>query len=267
LVFQPLGFLSGLAYLALCLLIAASCAQRKCPRDASAGPRPAENGGRLSASCLISLSSFLFLPCGALPSLLSAPVGALAVVAALAAAPGLGGREWKWARRAGAAFCLGVSLWAIARYARQRGIPGELYALDAYTATPLLGVAEAREKAGLCLLAAASLLALYGAALARLHARGVLAALAAELWMLAAIAFWICLFFPYSFSHFLAYASGSWILSVGGFLLDALVFWGKALGLEWLLSKLQEKWPRDPVHASIPLALLAPGAWLLAAPA
>ncbi|MDR1661900.1 MAG: hypothetical protein LBR95_05660 [Azoarcus sp.] len=290
--FQPLGFVSALAYLALCLLIAASRAWEKCPREGlfentsiteqSAGESSRHFLCSLSASCLISLSSFLFMPCGTLPSLLSASGGALVVVGTLAVAPGFWGGWAKtgkgWARRAGVAFCLGVSLFAIARYARQRGIPGELYALDAYVATPLMGVTDAWEKWGLHALAAASLLALCGALPApRLSARGeklpesgeaFLAALAAELWMLAAIVFWICLFFPYAFSHFLDYhAPGSWIFSVGGFALDALIFWVKALGLEWGLGRMREKWLRVPFHASIPFALLALGAWLLAAPA
>ncbi|MDR3220937.1 MAG: hypothetical protein LBU46_02860 [Candidatus Accumulibacter sp.] len=281
--FQPLGFLSGLAYLALCLLIAASGARKKCrfdfsdPAEASTIGQLAGESGQpppvsrspkssflLSVSCLISLSSFLFMPCGTLPSLFPDAGGALIALGGLAAA--LGFRGCAAMRRQGCvALCLGVSLAVIARYAQQRGVPGELYALDAYVAMPIVGVAEGGALPGVCILALASLFALRQASPARNAnplggGEALLAALAAELWMLAAIGFWVGLFFPFSF----AFGQLSEVSALGGLALNALVFWGKVLGLEWLLGKLREKWPHDtPRHASILVALLALGVWLL----
>ncbi|MDR2788327.1 MAG: hypothetical protein LBD06_08215 [Candidatus Accumulibacter sp.] len=276
--FQPLSFLSGLAYLALCLLIAASGARKKCLRDGLSGSEftirhwAGENGGRFLSfvSCLISLSSFLLMPCGTFPSLFPVSGGALIVIGALAVAPGFRG-GWKWARRQGIApLFLGVSLAVIARHARQRGVPGDPYALDAYVSMPIIGVAEGTEKAAVCILAVVSLLALRKA----LPARRFLAfgenflrdgdafpgALAAELWMLAVVGFWVCLFFPYSFTH----RPVSEISALGGLALNALIFWGKVLGLKWLLGSLREKWPRDPpLHVWVLFALLGLGVWPL----
>jgi hypothetical protein len=186
--FHPLGFLSCLAYLALCLLIAASGAWKKylrgnAPTDASTIGQLAREDDRQSSSsffptvslsssfslfisCLISLFSFLFLPCGALPSLFPFFGNALFAVGGLALALGFRGvsggggaprRQW-WAP-----LCLGVSLIVIARYAQQRGVPGDLYTLDAYVAMPIIGAAEGVGKLGVGVLAAASLLALWNA--------------------------------------------------------------------------------------------------------
>jgi hypothetical protein len=285
--FQPLGFLSGLAYLALCLLIAASGARKKCrldfsdPADACTIGRLAGEMGQpppvslspqssflLSVSCLISLSSFLFMPCGTLPSLFpDSGGGALIALGGLLAA--LGFRGWERVRRQGCVpFCLGVSLAVMARYAQQRGVPGDLYTLEAYVAMPIIGVAEGGGMPGICILAAVSLLALRQASPARRSASGgnslggeaLLGALAAELWMLVAIGFWVGLFFPFSF----AFGPLSEVPTLGGLALNALVFWGKVLGLKWLMGKLREKCPHDaPFQASILFALLVLGAWLL----
>jgi hypothetical protein len=280
--FQLLSFVSGLAYLALCLLIAVFRARKECPRESlfgnasTIGPSAEKNGRRflwsLSASC--ALSSFLFMPCGTLPSLLSVSGGALAAIGVLALALVFqGGREraGKWAHRSACVpFSLAVSLAAIAHYARQRGVPGELYALDAYVATPLTSVTDAWEKSGLYALAVASLLALYGALPTRrlpTHEgkspkadEDFLAALTAELWILATVAFWVCLFFP----HSLAYDQVSEISVLGGLALNALIFWGKVLGLKWLLRRLREKWPYDlPFHTLALFVLSGIGAWLL----
>ena len=277
---SPLSsFLSGLAYLAFCLLIAASRASR--PRDGGRGAdykppgeRSAGSDGPLRASsslsCPISLSLFLFMPCGALPSLFPVPFGALIVVVGLMAALGFLGGWGGIRRQGGVPLCLGGSLAAIAWYARERGIPGDLYVLDAYVAMPVFGVAEGVEKLGLSILAVASLLVLWRALpVRRVPASGekllsggeaLLAALAAELWRLAAIAFWVCLFFPASFA--LAEAPG--IAVLGGLALNALFFWAKVLVVEWLLGKLQGKYPRGaPFHVSILFAFLGFGAWLL----
>jgi hypothetical protein len=275
------SFLSGLAYLAFCLLIATFRARVRSLRDGAIQsgdykPPDDEQSARkspvlLSVSCLISLSLFLFMPCGALPSLFPVPLGALVVVVGLAAAPGFQG-GWKWIRRQGSVpLCLGVSLAVIARYARERGVPGDLHGLDAYVAMPLIGVAEgARALGGLGILAAVSLLFLWQALPPRrisafgenplADGEAPLAALAAELWMLAAIASWSCLFFPVSFVS----GDAPGIAVPGGLVLNAIFFWIKVLTVEWLLEKLREKYPRGaPFHASMPLAFLGLGAWLL----
>ncbi|MDR3300171.1 MAG: hypothetical protein LBU43_09295 [Candidatus Accumulibacter sp.] len=255
--FQFFSFLSGLAYLSLCLLIAASRARKKCLRDApdfsapttpftveQTGQRVAENGRPSSVllplSSLISLSAFLFMPCGTLPSSIPFSGGALIIVGILVVAPGFwGGRQG--VRRQGAApFCLGVALAAMAWYARQRGVPGDLTTLDAYVAMPIVGAAEGTAKFGVCVLAAVSLFVLRKVWPTRqsgknlLHAdTALLTALAAELWTLAAIGFWVCLFFPFSFT----FDRASGISVLGGLALNALFFWAKLSGLAWLLEK------------------------------
>jgi hypothetical protein len=271
------SFLSGLAYLAFCLLIAvfrSARSLRAAGYRPSGDERPAGNDGgpvpsspeflvSLFASGLISLSLFLFMPCGVLPSLFPVSLGASIVVAGLAAASGFRGGEG--IRRQGSVpLCFGVSLAVIARYAQERGVPGDLYALDAYVAMPLIGVAEGGDALGFCILAAASLLVLWQSSASGEQpltgSEAPLAALAAELWMLAAIAFWVCLFFPASF----AFAETSGIAVLGELVLNALFFWFKVLAVAWLLEKSRRKYPRSaPFHALIPLAFLGLGAWLL----
>ena len=253
---HPLDFLSGLAYLAVCLLIAASGARKKC------GESTPENGGargRLSLSCLISLISFLFMPCGKLPSLLPFSGAALVVIGGLIAA--LGFRGWGACRGVWVPLSLGVSLAVIARYGEQRGIPGELFTLDAYVAMPVFGAVEGMGKAGVWFLGAASLFALWASCGKKSSGgdRSPPDALAAELWALAAIGFWICLFFPFSF----AYSGGSEGFGLAGLALDALVFWGKVLGLNWGLNRWPGKFHGTWIQGAVPLALLGIGAGLL----
>jgi hypothetical protein len=288
--FQLSSFLSGLAYLAFCLLVAVSRARSRWNGASQGFDYKASDGGQsagegdgplpahpspefsflLFVSCLIFLSLFLFMPCGTLPSLLPASGGALIVVGGLLAVPGFRG-GWRRVRHQGSVpLCLGVSLAVLARYAQERGVPGDLYALDAYVAMPLIGVAEGAEKLGICILAAVSLLALWQALpVRRIPASGGnpladgearLAALAAELWMLAAAAFWVGLFFPASF----AFGGVPGITILGGLALNAFFFWAKVLAVEWFLRKLREKYPHAaPFHAAIPVAFLGLGAWLL----
>jgi hypothetical protein len=283
--FHPLDFLSCLTYLAFCLLIAASGAWKKYLRGSDltdvstigqlAGEDDRQWPPPLLISCLISLFSFLFLPCGTLPSLFPFSGNALLAVGSLALAPGFRGISggWEVARRQWRVpLCFGVSLMLIARYAQQRGVPGDLYTLDAYVAMPIIGAAEGVGKLGIGVLAAASLLALrrvggqVPSSEEKLAGPGVsktlLAVLASELWMLVAIGFWVCLFFPFSF----AYEQDSEIFGLFGLALNALFFWCKVLGLEWVLGK---KWGEErkispqgiPFHVLIMLLVL--GAWLL----
>jgi hypothetical protein len=261
-VLRSLDFLSGLAYLAVCLSIAVSGARRRCPP----GEFIPENGGPrwpLSLSCLISLLCFLFVPCGTLPALLPVPGGALLAVGGLAAASGFLAPSEGWEatrRRAWAPLSLGVSLAVIAYYGEQRGVPGDLFTLDAYVAMPIIGAAEGVGKAGVGVLAAASLFALRfpRAEEASSGGQALPDALAAELWALAAIGFWVCLFFPFS----LGYSGGPEGLGLAGPALDALVFWGKVSGLNWLLGRRRRKF-RSRVHGVILLVSLGMGAGLL----
>jgi hypothetical protein len=287
--FQLSSILSGLAYLAFCLLIAVSRVRSRRDDTSQGFDYKASDDGRsagvsdgpmrappspapkflflLSLSCLISLSLFLFMPCGALPSLFPASGGALIVVGGLAATLDFWSGRSRVARQGSSLLCLGVSLAVLARYARERGVPGDLYALDAYVAMPVIGVAEGVESLGVCILAAVSLLALWQASPAPASGgkppaggEALLAALAAELWMLAAVAFWVCLFFPASFA--LGGISGIAVLS--GLALNAFFFWAKVLAVEWLLGKLRGKYPRGaPFRIWIPAAFLGLGAWLL----
>ncbi|MDR2452217.1 MAG: hypothetical protein LBE85_10755 [Candidatus Accumulibacter sp.] len=255
-------FFSGLAYLAVCLSIAVSGARKRCPPEEST---PENSGPRrppplsLFLSCLISLLVFLLVPCGTLPSLLPVPGGALLALGGLVAAPGLlalsAGREAAY-RRAWVPLSLGVSLGVIARYAEQRGVPGELFTLDAYVAMPIIGVAEGAGKAGIGILAAASLFVLRVSFEEKPPDgdQAFPAALSAELWALAAAAFWVCLFFPFSF----AYSGGP-----EGWVLDALVFWGKVTGLNWFLGRRRRKFRSAWIHGAILLVFLEIGAGLL----
>jgi hypothetical protein len=296
--YQLLGFLSCLAYLTLCLLIAASGTEKYLrgsritedgyndPMDASTIGQFAGEGGRrplpslsprasllLSMSCLVSLFSFLFLPCGTLPSLLPVSGSALFAMGGLALALGFRGISGGWGvvrRQWEVPLCLGVSLAVIARYAQQRGVPGDLHTLDAYVAMPIIGAAEGVGKLGVGFLAVASLLAVWNALPARRvpasegeppgAGETLFVALASELWGLAAIGFWIGLFFPLSF----AYSQDSEISSLAGLALNALFFWGKVLGLKYLLEKRRENFTRNaPFPMWILAALLVPGACLL----
>ena len=147
-------------------------------------------------------------------------------------------------------FCLSVSLASIASYAQQRGIPGELYSLDAYAAMPPFGVMDGLEKLGVTILTLASLLALWEASPEKLISQTgeesfdvrdvLLLTLVYELWMLVAIGFWVCLFFP--IFHTFGYSG-----EITGFVsiaANAILFWVKVLGLNYFLAWLKEKFPR-----------------------
>ena len=236
------SILSGLAYLALCRWIAAFSLRRQGPGENS--------GWRFYASpaLLLGLSSFLLIPCGRLPALYPVPGGALIAAALLAAASGCG--RWQSGRRriitTLAPLSLAVALALMAQYARQRGVPGELYALDAYVAMPLASVAEGAARPGVWILAVASLLPVWMAL-----APPLAKTLPTEIWRLALVSYWVCLFLPFSFTY-----PPAWISLTLGLALDAILFWCKTLAIKWLLEKFSPK----ACHALILLTL-----WTLAA--
>ncbi len=293
--FYPFGFISGLAYLALCLLTAGACAWRKCHHLHQASQEAAEDLSAnstidqlarksglppvfplllsLSISGLIALLSFLFMPCGTLPAFSAASHASLAVLAGLFVSLGTQAAACGWATlrcRWLVPSCLGVSMVAMAQYAEQRGIPGGLYALDTYVAMPLMAVADGRERLGMGMLALASLLALWKAAPARPAVKNeygsdemdrvFFKAWVSQLWMLAAIGFWVCLFFPFQ----LVPDAGTGMYVLGSFAANAFLFWGKLLALNWLLGWFKEVGLRIvPFLAPVLSVLVCAGAWLL----
>ena len=247
--FRFLKLLFALAYFVLCALLAALCLRAKARAlldrapNAGAQPMPEQHtqGSRLVlslASCA-ALAAFLGIPLGSLPALLPFSWGALAVPACLALASGFAG-EWSWGgatrRQTRVLAFLGLSLALFAWYARQRGMPGELFSLDSYAATPLAGLMGWRERLGMLLLALALLLAVRDvqqdlasglAWVTRLEpgeARAAVAsALVRQVWILAVLGMAVCLFVPFS--------PASWLGMSGitGTAADSLFFWLKVL--------------------------------------
>ena len=289
---HPLSFLSGLAYLALCLLIACFCAWQKTlhfrntqtehgdtsgeftvgqfslqSEESPTFPTPSHQSiPSLFLSGLILLLTFLFLPCGILPAFLPIPYGAAFILVALFISLGIqttftavkkeGQQRWP------VPFCLSISIVSIASYAQQRGIPGELYSLDTYVAMPPIGVMGNVEKSGTILLALASLLALWKASPAGLTENKpadakivLLEALVSELWMLAAIGFWVCLFFPVSLMN--DYRGG--IAGIGNITVNTFFFWGKVLALNFLFFWSKDKFPMNRSFFTTLFVLLCAG--------
>jgi len=262
--FRLLNVLFALAYFALCALLAAVCIRAKARAlfsralDGIEQPAPGHHtqGSRLPLSLASSaaLAAFLWIPLGSLPTLFPFSWGALAVPACLALASGFAG-EWSWdgatRRQARVLAFLGLSLALFAWYARQRGVPGELFSLDSYMATPLAGLMEWRERLGMLLLALALLLAVRDVQqnlaselvqVTRLdpgEARAVVAsALVRQIWILAALGMAVCLFAPFS--------PAGWLGMVGitGTVADALFFWLKVLLADHTLWLTGNKLPR-----------------------
>jgi len=247
--FRLLQLLFALAYFFLCALLAAFCLRAKARMlldrapDGIAQPLPEQHpqGSRLAlslASCA-ALAAFLGIPLGSLPALLPFSWGALAVPSCLALASSFAG-EWRWdgttRRQTWVLAFLGLSLALFAWYARQRGMPGELFSLDSYVATPLAGYMGWGERLGMLLLALALLLAVrdvqqdLASGLARVtrlepdEARAAVAtALVRQVWILAVLGMAVCLFAPFSPAGWLGMSG------ITGTATDALFFWLKVL--------------------------------------
>ena len=221
---------------------------------------------RTLAAC-VAFASFLAIPLGSLPALLPFSWGALAVPACLALASGFAG-EWRWdgatRRQARVLAFLGLSLALFAWYARQRGVPGELFSLDSYAATPLAGLMGWGERLGMLLLALALLLAVrdvqqdLASGLARVtrlepgEARAAVAsALVRQIWILAVLGMTVCLFAPFSPAGWLGMSG------ITGTAADALFFWLKVLLADHALWLAGNKLPQLSVCRSWAQMLLA----------
>ena len=266
--------LSGLAYCAFCALCAAVCARAKlralldsAPRRESGLSAAADNiaqstpknhtqGSRLAVSLasFAALAAFLGMPLGSLPALFPFSWGGLAVLGCLGLALGFE-EEWAWnaatRRKARALGLLALALAFFAWYARQRGVPGELFSLDSYVATPLAGLVGWQGRLGILLLASAFLLAArdvqqeWASGLAGVEeleageARAVvISALVRQVWILAALGMAVCLFVPWCPAGWLG------IPGVMGIAVDALFFWLKLLLADYGLCLAENTLPR-----------------------
>jgi hypothetical protein len=213
--FHVAAILSGLAYLALCLLAAGS----RLPAPYSLSPAQPEQGRKASQACLLALPAWLCIPPGTLPAFVPTGwSGAAALVCLLVATGFAEGRRLPRDFGFHAALRLCLALAACAWHAQRRGVPGDLLSLDAYVAMPLAGVTEnAADATGLALLGLGSLRLTGDKPPDR----------AASLRHLAGLAIWICLFLPACPSRDLGLGD------LAGFALDGLYFWGKILILDY----------------------------------
>ena len=209
--FHVATFLSGLAYLALCLLAAGA-------RFKMTQPEPK---GHNVPGCLIILPAWLGIPFGTLPAFIPTGWSGVATLICLTASCSYDA-GWRVlpVSRFQAPLRLGLALAACAWHARQRGVPGDLLSLDTYVAMPLAGVTEgAISMMGLALLGLGSL-PLGG---------GVAADRQESLRHLAGLAVWICLFLPACPARDLGLAG------LPGFAVDGLYFWVKILLMDYVL--------------------------------
>jgi len=246
----------SIACFALCTLLAAACVRAKAralldhdPDESSQSePQHRTQGSRLALSlaAFTALAAFLGIPFGTLPALLSFKGwGALVVLACLTLASGFAG-EWKWdaamRRRTCVLVFLGLSLALCVWYARQKGMPGELFSLDTYVVTPLAGLMGRWERLGMLLLALVLLFAVRDvqqdlasglAWLTRLEpseARAAVSwALAGQVWILAVLGVAVCLFVPFSPAAWLGMSG------VTGMVVNVLLFWLKVLIVDHVL--------------------------------
>jgi len=193
--------------------------------------------------------------------------GGPAALGCLALASGFAG-DWRWdgaaQRKARVLAPLALSLALFAWYARQRGMPGELFSLDSYVVTPLAGIMEWQGRLGMALLASALLLAVRDvqrdmisglAQVTRLEADAaravVVSALVRQIWIFAVLGVALCLFAP------LCPAGWLGMSGVTGVAADALFFWLKVLLADHAVWLAADKLPQASVRlpsAQVPLA-------------
>ena len=268
--------LSGLACFLFCVLLAAIGVRAKVrvllervsvyesglPVIAESITQPAPNNHiqdkRLAVSMTSSavLFAFLWLPLGSLPPLFSFSWGALALLGSLAVATGLEG-GWHWdgvtRRKTLVLAWLAFSLMFFAWYARQRGVPGELFSLDSYVVTPLADIMGWQGKFGMLLLALAFLLALRGVQqdlasglvrIARLEGdearTTIILALVRQIWIFAVLGVAVCLFVPFCPAGRLGMSG------VTGIVTDVLTFWLKVLIADYALWLTPQLFARLP---------------------
>ena len=285
--FHWFEILSALACYALCALLAAVCVRAKlralldrARREASglsaaadslaqAMPKDHTHGSRLALSlaACAALTAFLWIPLGRLPALFPCSWGGLAVLGSLGLALGFG-EDWAWnaaaRRKLRALALLGLSLAFFAWYARQRGVPGDLFALESYVATPLAGLTGWEGRLGMLLLALAFLLAVRDvqqelasglAGVTSLEAGAaravVIAALMWQVWLLAVLGMAVCLFAP------LCPAGRLGMPGVTGVAADALFFWLKLLIADHALWLTANTLPRLSARAPLAQFLIA----------
>lgn len=217
--------LSGLAYLALCLLVAGTrCGALPVSATVTQPGRKSHETFLSDLPCLLVLPAFLCIPLGALPAFMPVSWSGAAAVVCLTVSSALD-PEGKPRRhfRLHAPIRLGLALAACAWHARQRGVPGDLLSLDTYVGMPLAGVVEGLDGTGLILLALGSLPAPAS------PARTGTAALAQELRQLAGLGLWLGLFLPANLTRALN------LPVLAGLALDAVYFWIKLLLLDYAL--------------------------------
>ena len=270
--FHWFEILSGLACWVFCALLAAVCLRAKlralldrarepgqsAATDSIAQPTPKDHtqGGRLAVSLAsgAALAAFLWIPLGSLPALFPLSWSGFAVLGSLALSLGFE-EDWAWRAATRRKLCalalLGVSLALFAWYGRQRGVPGELFALDSYVATPLAALMGWQGRLGMLLLVLALLLVLrdvqrdLASGLAGVmsleagEARAVvIAGLTRQVWILAVLGMAVCLFAPV--------CPAGWIgmSGVTGIGVDALFFWLKLLIADHALWLTENRLPR-----------------------
>jgi len=286
--FNWFAFLSGLVCCVLCALLAAACVRAKlralldrAPRGesglsaaadkvAQSAPKNHTQGSRFAVSLasFAALAAFLGIPLGSLPAIFPFSWGGLAVLGCLGLTLGFE-ENWTWneatRRNARVLALLGLCLALFAWYARQRGVPGELFSLDSYVATPLAGLMGWQGRLGALLLALALLLAVrdvqqsLASGLARVaagleagEARAVvISAMIRQTWILAVLGMAVCLFVP------LCPAGWFGMPGVTGIAADALFFWLKLLIADhtlWLAANKLPGLSAFATRAQFPLA-------------
>jgi hypothetical protein len=285
--FTSLGFfklLSAIGFFVVYALLAAVCARSKLrslldrPSERDSGPPVSLDGEEhptaanspgsrlaVSAATCAALAACLGIPLGSLPPLLPFTWGGLAVLGCLAISLVFErDRDGATRRKARALAFLGLSLALFAWYARQRGAPGELFALGTYVTAPPALFAGWQSRLGMLLLALALLLALRdvqrdlasGFALAlRLEASEarplVVAALTGQIWVFAALGMTLCLFAPF--------CPAGWFGMSGfaGLAADALMFLLKLLIADHALWRAKDLFPQGYACLSRSQFLLA----------